>query len=140
MFTSRTLKSVEVNYSQTEKEALAIIFTVQKFHQYICERPAMIQTDHKPPLGLLGEHKSIHLENIKVYPAWQQPEFKEIILWEIILSTCDYKLCYCLVNENKNADCMSRLHFNNEPYEKHSVIGNHLLQTELIDTLIDDKL
>ena len=47
------------NYSQIEKEALAIIFAVKKFHQYIYGQFVTIQTDHKPLLGLLAEHKGI---------------------------------------------------------------------------------
>ena len=59
MFTPRTLTNAERNYSEIEKEALAIIFDVKKFHQYIYGQTVTIQMDHKPLLGLLAEHKSI---------------------------------------------------------------------------------
>ena len=62
MFTSRTLTNAERNYSQIEKEALAIIFAVKKFHQYIYGQFVTIQTDHKPLLGLLAEHKGIYTQ------------------------------------------------------------------------------
>ena len=55
MFTSRTLTNAERNYSQIEKEALAVIFAVKKFHQYIYGQTVTIQTDHKLLLGLLAE-------------------------------------------------------------------------------------
>ena len=42
MFTSRTLTNAERNYSKIEKEALAIIFVVQKFHQYVYGQTATI--------------------------------------------------------------------------------------------------
>ena len=44
--------------------------------------------------------------------------------WTIILFAYDYKLWYRSGKEKINADSMSRLHFDNESYEKHSVMDN----------------
>ena len=120
IFTSRTLTNAERNYSQIEKEVLAVIFAVKIFHQYIYGRTVTIQTDHRQLLGLLAEHKSI--------PSMAAAGIQR---WTIILFAYDYKLWYRSGKEKINADSMSRLHFDNESYEKHSVIDNHAFLTKV---------
>jgi len=45
-YASRSL--TEVNYAQTEKEMLAILYGVERFEQCVYGRLTKIQTDHKP--------------------------------------------------------------------------------------------
>ena len=58
-YISRTLTPAEKNYSQLEKEALAIIFTVRKFHKYIYGRHFVIESDHRPLSFLFDEKKRV---------------------------------------------------------------------------------
>ncbi len=51
-FASRTLNAAEKNYSQLDKEGLAVIFGVKKFHKYLYGWKFTIITDHKPLLSL----------------------------------------------------------------------------------------
>ena len=44
-FTSRTLSKPETNYAHLEKEALAITFGIQKFHNYLYGRKFIIHSD-----------------------------------------------------------------------------------------------
>ena len=44
----RILTSAEIQYSQMDKEALALIFGIKKFHQFLYGRTFTIVTDHKP--------------------------------------------------------------------------------------------
>ena len=64
-FCSRSLHTAEKNYSQIEKEALAVIFGAKKFHNYIFGKTFTISSDHKHLLTLLNEAKA--------YSSWIEP-------------------------------------------------------------------
>ena len=50
-FASQSLIDCEKKYAQLEKEALALIFGIAKFHKYLYGREFLLQTDHMPLLG-----------------------------------------------------------------------------------------
>ncbi|XP_060126555.1 uncharacterized protein K02A2.6-like [Zootoca vivipara] len=80
-FYSRTLSSTEHNYAQIDKEALAVVAGVNKFHNYIYGRHFTIVTDHKPLLGLFA-------------PDRQTPQIlsPRMLRWSIFLNAYDYAL------------------------------------------------
>ena len=47
-YASRALTEVEQRYSQTEREALAVVFGCEKFHLYIAGSSVTVITDHRP--------------------------------------------------------------------------------------------
>ena len=47
-FASRSLSECERRYAQIEKEMLAVVFGLNKFHHYIYGRDITVVTDHKP--------------------------------------------------------------------------------------------
>ena len=48
-----------MNYSHIEKEGLAIIFAIKKFHKYVHGREFILQTDNRPLLAIFGSRKEI---------------------------------------------------------------------------------
>ena len=58
-YTSRTLAPAEKRYCQLDKEALAIIFGLKKFHQYLFGHHFVIFTDHKPLSHLFDSSRAI---------------------------------------------------------------------------------
>ena len=45
-YASRTLNDAQLNYSTTEKELLAVIFALEKFHSYLIGSKVIIYFDH----------------------------------------------------------------------------------------------
>ena len=54
VYPSRTLSQAEAKHAQIEREALAIIFEVHKFHQYLYGREFVLVMDHQPSARYLG--------------------------------------------------------------------------------------
>ena len=54
LIASCSLSASEENYSMIEKEAMAILFGITKFHEYLFRRRFSLLTDHRPPSLLLG--------------------------------------------------------------------------------------
>ncbi|XP_062374782.1 uncharacterized protein K02A2.6-like [Sardina pilchardus] len=97
-YVSRTLSAAEKGYSQLEKEGLAVVFAVKRFHHYLYGRPFTIFTDHKPLMGLFSEIKGI--------PPMASARIQR---WALTLSAYQYHIVYRAGSENANADAFSRL-------------------------------
>lgn len=96
-YASRSLTSHEINYSQIHKEALAIIFAVDKFHQYLFGRKFILRTDHKPLVSIFGQNIGI--------PSAAASRLQR---WAIKLSAYDFEIEYIKTDSN-TADALSRL-------------------------------
>ena len=103
-FASRTLSTAERNYAQLDKEALAIIFGVKLFHQYLYGRKFNIQSDHKHLQYLLGETRGI--------PAMASTRVQH---WALTLSAYESAITYKPGARMVNAEALSRLPLPGQP-------------------------
>ena len=95
---SKTLSPAQRRYSQIHKEALAIIFALTKFHQFLYARKFILVTDHKPLLNIFSPHKAT--------PALAA---NRLARWAVTLSQYDYSIEYRQSSKHGNADALSRL-------------------------------
>ena len=122
-FASRSLAPAEKNYSQLEKEALAVIFGVKKFHQFVFGRSFQVKTDHKPLLGLLGSGKPL--------PDVVSPR---VLRWRMTLQAYQCQLVYSPGVCQANSDALSRLPL---PEEEVPVMpGDTVLLLESVTKLV----
>ncbi|XP_060537701.1 uncharacterized protein K02A2.6-like, partial [Pantherophis guttatus] len=96
-FFSKTMSGAERNYSQLDKEALAIVAGVKRFHEYLYGRSFTIVTDHKPLLGLLAGDQPT--------PTFMSPRMTR---WAIFLAGYSYRLVHQPGTAIGNADALSR--------------------------------
>ena len=97
-FASRSLNPAERNYSQLEREALAIVYGVKKFHKFLFGRQFVMQTDNQPLSFILNPKSGIP----KVAAA-------RIQRWAIQLAAYNFDLKHVRAGQNCVADALSRL-------------------------------
>ena len=119
-------QQTERNYSQIEKEALAIIYAIKKFHKYFFGKRFILFTDHKPLLGLFSEKRGI--------PNMAAAQMQR---WATLLSAYDYTLKYHSGAENSNADFFSHFPSNEKPTT--STIKNKIFMSELSYSPVTSK-
>ena len=93
-YASRALTKAQQNYAQIEKETLAITFRCDKFHQYVCGREVIVESDQKP------------LQTIFSKPLFKAP----LRLQKLLLDSQKYDLKVKYTPEKKLllADSLSR--------------------------------
>ena len=92
-YASRSLSDTERRYSQTEKEALALVWACERFNLYLCG----------PRFDLVTDHQALKT----IYGPRSKPSAR-IERWILRLQPFNYKVIYVPSRENI-ADALSRL-------------------------------
>ena len=102
-YASRSLTDCEQRYSQTEKEALGVVWACERFHAYVYGMKFIVETDHKP------------LETI--YGPRSRP-CARIERWVLRLQPYDFNVMY-RPGRGNIADSLSRLLHRRVELDKH---------------------
>ena len=94
LFASRKLLDRETRYSTVERECLAVVWAVDKFHRYIYGRHFFLQTDHSP-LTYLSASRSTNAR---------------LLRWALALQDYSFSVVPIPGRVNHEADVLSRLH------------------------------
>ena len=86
------------NYSQIEKEVLALVWGIKRFQQYLFGNHFTLVTDHPPLVSILNPEKGL--------PAVMAARLQR---YAIALSECSFDIRYKSTTQHANADALSRL-------------------------------
>ena len=117
-YASRSLNSSEKNYSQIEKEGLAIIFGVTKYYMYLFGRKFTLRTDHKPLLKIFAPDSAT--------PVLAAARLQR---WSLLLSSYQYEIEFKPSAEVASADALSRLPMQ---YRKDASVEDKIFQVSAI--------
>lgn len=97
-FASRALTAAERNYSQLNREALALVYAIKYFHQYVYGQKFILETDHKPLIYIFGPNKGI-----------PQMAASRVQRWAVLLAAYDFDIKYIRGKDNITADSLSHM-------------------------------
>lgn len=93
IYASRKLLPREVAYSTVERECLAVVWAIKKFHVFLYGRHFILETDHQP-LQYINSNKVFNTR---------------ILRWSLLLAEYDFSVRYISGATNVGADYLSRI-------------------------------
>ncbi|XP_062713844.1 uncharacterized protein K02A2.6-like [Aedes albopictus] len=121
---ARSLTPTERAYGQIDKEALALVYAVTKFHRMLLGWPFILETDHQPLLRIFGSHKGIptHTSN-------------RLQRFALTMLCYDFKIEYVSTTKFGYADVLSRLISSAAKPEEDYIIASVKLEEDLLAVL-----
>ena len=110
-YASKTLVESQMNYTMSEKELLAVVYTLEKFRPYILGSKIVIYTDHAALKYLISKKEA-------------KPR---LIRWVLLLQEFDLEIRDKKGSENLVVDHLSRLHISGMGDISDSFRDEHLL-------------
>ena len=126
-FGSASLNLTQQSYAQIEKELLAVVFGLEHFHYYTYGRKILVETDHKPLLGLSRKPYD------QITPRLQNMLLK--------LNKYDIELKYIPGKDLITADTLSRAPLQDSLISTDNIEGEFFkpLKVHLLVTATDEK-
>nr|GEV47247.1 hypothetical protein [Tanacetum cinerariifolium] len=107
-YASKTMTEAESNYTTTEKEMLAVVYTFEKFRSYLIMNKSIVYTDHSALNIVYTDHSALK------YLFAKKDAKARFLRWILLLQEFDFKVIDTKGAENYAANDLSRLE---NPYE-----------------------
>ena len=125
MYLSRRLSETERNYSNIEREALAIVWATNRARHYLMGKKFQLRSDHRPLEFMFNPQRELP----KVTSA-------RLMRWAIQLSAFDYDIQYVKGESIPHADALSRLDFADDQTDGVDACGDtsfvHWTETDVV--------
>ena len=108
MYMSRRLSPAERNYSNIEREALAIVWSTFRARHFLVGTKFTLRSDHRPLEFIFNPRRELP----KVTSA-------RLLRWAIQLMAFDYEVYYVKGENIPHVDALSRLTFEDESTQEH---------------------
>ena len=125
-FASRALKSSERNWAQIEKEALSMLFGLERFDKYTYGRKVIVQNDHKPLAAMLSK------------PLSRAPKRLQDIMMKLFRYDIEFRFV-----KGVNliiADALSRAYVCNKDKDEYSEQRPRIMSVNTFDNFPDARL
>jgi transposase InsO family protein len=114
IFVSRILTGAEQRYSNIEREALAVVWSVYRLKQLLLGRHFTLRTDHKPLEKIYGNSRIPKVAS------------NRLVRWSILLQQFDFDIKYQPGSQMAHADALTRLRLLSDNSQEEDLVINNV--------------